>query len=58
MTRVWAPWVSRSIADWASRVSAVIPSHSTATGIRSFWPNPLLTWLFRRSACLGDFEVG
>ena len=28
MTRVWAPEVSRSTADWASRASVVMLSHS------------------------------
>ena len=31
MTRVWAAEVSRSMADWARRVSAVMVSHSAGS---------------------------
>jgi hypothetical protein len=31
MTRVWAAAVSRSMADWASRVSAVMVNHSAGS---------------------------
>ena len=54
MTRVWAAAVSRSIADWASRVSAVMVNHSTGAGTCSLWLISPASWAFGCSACLSD----
>lgn len=51
MTGVWAVDVSRSIADWASRVSAVMVSHSTGAGICSLEP---ASWVFQRGCVLAS----
>jgi len=35
MMRVWAPEVRRSIADWASRASVVMVSHSDGSRLET-----------------------
>ena len=57
MTRVWAALVSRSMADWASRVSAVMVSHSTGAGTCSLWLFSAASWAFEWSVCLADIQV-
>jgi hypothetical protein len=56
MTRVWAVAVSRSIADWASRVSAVMVSHSTGAGTCSSWAKAPASRAFDPFACRGDLQ--
>jgi hypothetical protein len=56
MTRVWALAVRRSIADWASRVSAVMVSHLIGAGTCSLDQKLPASWAFQHPACRTDLQ--